>query len=71
MMDGITVLSQEPILMGNFALAVVVGVIALSIMMFVGLWVNLNENLVGLLCGMVFLLSAFVVLRATAEPTGR
>ena len=70
-MDGITVLSQEPILTGNFGLAMVVGFFAFCGMLFIGVVFDWHQIIAGLLSSLVFMVAVLLVLRITAEPTGR
>lgn len=71
MIDGITVLSQEPILTGNFGLAMVVGFFAFCVMFFIGIMLDWHQSILGLLSGLVVVMAAALVLHITAEPTGR
>ena len=71
MIDGITVLSQEPILTGNLGLAMVVGFFAFCGMLFIGAILDWHQSIVQLLSILVFVTAVVLVLHITAEPTGR
>jgi len=71
MIDGITVLSQEPILTENYGLAMVVGFFAFCGVMFIGLMLDWHQSVVGLLSSLAFVMAALLVFYITAEPTGR
>lgn len=71
MIDGITVLSQEPILTGNFGLAVVVGVFAFCGILFIGAILDWHQIIAGLLSILACAMAAVFILQITAEPTGR
>lgn len=71
MIDGITVLSQEPILTGNFGLAMVVGFSLFCGMLFIGIMLDWHQNIDTLLSSLVFVMAVALVLHITEEPTGR
>ena len=70
-MDGITVLSQEPILTGNFGLAMVVGLFAFGGMLFIGIMLDWHQSVVTPLSVLAFVMASVLVFHITAEPTGR